>query len=103
MVEHGALVAKSLEVGTENPVGLFGTYSTYLSYNFFGGGAFLIPIFLFWLTYLALRSAKRFVGTRLFVMMLALASLSGLLAMQKPEPPRRMTRLQPRPLFDPSN
>jgi S-DNA-T family DNA segregation ATPase FtsK/SpoIIIE len=34
------------------------------------------------MTYLAIRSAKRFVGTRVFVMCLSIAALSGLLAMQ---------------------
>ncbi len=82
VVENGALAAKSLKVGKENLVGPFGSYSTYWAYDLFGGGAWLLPIFLFWLTYLALRSAKRFAGTRLFVMFLAIASLSGLFAMQ---------------------
>src|SRR5471032_1698321 len=82
VVENGALAAKSLQVGKENLVGPFGSYSTYWAYDIFGGGAWLIPIFLLWLTYLALRSAKRFVGTRIFVMFLAIVSLSGLLAMQ---------------------
>jgi S-DNA-T family DNA segregation ATPase FtsK/SpoIIIE len=82
VVENGALAAKTLKLGKENLVGPFGSYSTYWAYDLFGGGAWLIPIFLFWLTYLALRAAKRFAGTRLFVMFLAIASLSGLFAMQ---------------------
>ncbi len=82
VVENGALAAKSLQVGKENLVGPFGAYSTYWAYDIFGGGAWLIPVFLFWLTYLALRSAKRFVGTRIFVMFLAIVSAAGLLAMQ---------------------
>ncbi len=82
VVENGALAAKSLAVAKDNLVGPFGSYSTYWAYDIFGGGAWLIPIFLFWLTYLALRSVKRFVGTRIFVMFLAIVSLSGLLSMQ---------------------
>jgi S-DNA-T family DNA segregation ATPase FtsK/SpoIIIE len=82
VVENGALAAKSLPVGKENLVGPFGAYSTYWSYEILGGGAWLIPVFLFWMTYLALRSAKRFVGTRVFVMFLSVTSLAGLLAMQ---------------------
>ena len=82
VVENGVRVTKPLVVAKENLVGPFGSYSTYWTYDIFGGGGWLIPFFLFWLTYLAIRSAKRFVGTRIFVMFLSIASLSGLLAMQ---------------------
>jgi S-DNA-T family DNA segregation ATPase FtsK/SpoIIIE len=82
VVENGKHVTKPLVIAKDNLVGPFGSYSTYWTYDLFGGGGWLIPFFLFWLTYLAVRSAKRFVGTRIFVMMLAIASLSGLLAMQ---------------------
>jgi S-DNA-T family DNA segregation ATPase FtsK/SpoIIIE len=82
VVENGARVTKPLVVAKENLVGPFGSHSTYWTYDIFGGGGWLIPVFLFWLAYLAVRSAKRFVGTRIFVMVLAIASLSGLLAMQ---------------------
>ncbi len=82
VVENGVRVTKPLVVAKENLVGPFGSYSTYWTYDIFGGGGWLIPFFLFWLTYLAIRSAKRFVGTRIFVMVLSIASLSGLLAMQ---------------------
>ena len=82
VVEHGRQISKPLHLGKENLVGRFGVDSTYWSYDLFGGAAWLIPVFLFWLTYLALRSAKRLAGTRLVVMVLSLGALAGLLAMQ---------------------
>jgi S-DNA-T family DNA segregation ATPase FtsK/SpoIIIE len=82
VVENGAVVSKTFHTANENPLGPFGVYSSYYSYVLFGGSAWLIPIFLVWLTYLALRSVRRLAGTRLVVMLLSIIALSGLLAMQ---------------------
>ena len=65
-----------------NAVGPFGSYSTHFSYIAFGGATWLIPIYLFWLTYLAIRSTRRFAGTRMAVMLLSVFACAGLWAMQ---------------------
>lgn len=82
VVEGNTLAVKQLKVVEENLVGSFGAYSTYFSYRLFGGGAWLVPIYLFWLTYLAFRSTRRFAGTRMAVMLLSILSCAGLWAMQ---------------------
>ncbi len=82
VVENGALAVKALKVAPENLVGPFGVYSTYWSYAIFGGATWLFPAYLFWLTYLALRSTRRFAGTRMAVMLLSILACAGLWAMQ---------------------
>ena len=80
--ENGAVVAKALPVVKENLIGPFGVYSTYWSYAIVGGAAWLIPIYLFWLTYLAIRATRRFAGTRIAVMATSVLACAGLWAMQ---------------------
>ncbi|MFA5265964.1 MAG: DNA translocase FtsK 4TM domain-containing protein, partial [Opitutaceae bacterium] len=69
-------------IAPENLVGPFGVYSTYWSYAIFGGATWLIPAYLFWLTYLAVRSTRRFAGTRMVVMLLSILACAGLWSMQ---------------------
>ena len=76
------VAVQSLSVTKENLVGPFGVYSTYWSYTILGAAAGLIPVFLLFQTYLALRSTRRFVNTRVAVMALALGTGAGILAMQ---------------------
>lgn len=82
VVENGAMAVKSLKVVDENLVGSFGVYTTYYSYSIVGGAAWLIPAYLFWLSYLALRSSRRFAGTRIIVMVFSILSCAGLWEMQ---------------------
>jgi len=82
VVEHGAVATKSMQAVSRNLVGYFGVYSTYWSYALFGGGAWLIPVFLSWLSYLGLRATRRFALTRLMVMLLCTTTLAGLFAWQ---------------------
>jgi S-DNA-T family DNA segregation ATPase FtsK/SpoIIIE len=82
VVEHGAVATKSMQAVSRNLVGYFGVYSTYWSYALFGGGAWLIPVFLSWLSYLGLRATRRFAVTRVMVMLLCTTTLAGLFAWQ---------------------
>ncbi len=82
VVENGQVAIKSIQVVKENLVGPFGVYSTYWSYSIFGGGAWLIPIYLFWLSYLSLRASRRLAGTRIVMTVVSVLSCAGLWAMQ---------------------
>ena len=64
-----------------NLVGRFGVVVSWYSFSLFGGAAWLIPAFLAWLAYLMLRGIRRFVLGRLAVMIVAVLTGSGLLAM----------------------
>ncbi|HVU16055.1 MAG TPA: DNA translocase FtsK [Candidatus Didemnitutus sp.] len=65
-----------------NAVGILGAEYSARSYWLMGAATWLIPVFLFWMTYLSLRSARRLVGTRILAMLVCIVSLSSLLAMQ---------------------
>jgi S-DNA-T family DNA segregation ATPase FtsK/SpoIIIE len=49
-----------------------------------GASTFLVPIFLFWMLYVAIRKARRLAGPRFAAMAVAIVSLSAGLAMFKP-------------------
>jgi S-DNA-T family DNA segregation ATPase FtsK/SpoIIIE len=66
----------------KNLVGIFGSEYSWWSYHLLGVSTWLIPVFLFWMTYIYLRSARRLAGTRFIAMLCCLASLSALMAMQ---------------------
>src|SRR6187402_1878098 len=65
-----------------NLVGVVGAESSWGSYYLIGASTWLIPVFLFWMTYIYLRSARSLTGTRIFAMACCIISLSPLLAMQ---------------------
>jgi S-DNA-T family DNA segregation ATPase FtsK/SpoIIIE len=65
-----------------NLAGWAGADYCFLSYHALGISTWLVPIFLFWMTFIHLRSARRLVGTRVIAMVLCTISLSGLAAMQ---------------------
>ena len=46
-----------------------------------GLSTWIIPIFLLWFSWVAVRNARRFVFTRVFAMVLCIATASGLAAM----------------------
>ncbi len=66
-----------------NLVGVIGAEFSWWSFHLIGASTWLIPIFLFWMTYIYLRSARSLTGTRIFAMACCIASLSPLLAMQE--------------------
>jgi len=66
-----------------NLVGVIGAEFSWWSYHVIGVSTWLFPVFLFWMTYIYLRSARSLAGTRLFAMACCILSLSPLLAMQE--------------------
>ena len=66
-----------------NLVGVIGAEFSWWSYHLIGASTWLFPVFLFWMTYIYLRSARSLAGTRLFAMACCVASLSPLVAMQE--------------------
>ncbi len=64
-----------------NAVGLFGAYTTFWSYWWFGVGAWLIPAFLYWMAYVALRNVRQLATARWIAMFFCLLSGAGLAAM----------------------
>ncbi|MEN9842153.1 MAG: hypothetical protein RL376_1953, partial [Verrucomicrobiota bacterium] len=61
-----------------NAVGLVGAYLTFYLLYWFGVGAWLVPAFLGWMTYVALRNVRQLVFTRAFAVFLCLLSGAGL-------------------------
>jgi len=66
-----------------NLVGVIGAEFSWWSYHLIGASTWLFPVFLFWMTYIYLRSARSLAGTRLFAMACCIFSLSPLVAMQE--------------------
>ncbi|TAG29105.1 MAG: DNA translocase FtsK, partial [Verrucomicrobia bacterium] len=64
-----------------NLVGLFGASSTMLFLSWLGIATWLIPGFLFWMTYVALRDVRQLVAARIIAMVFCLVSGAGLAAM----------------------
>jgi len=64
-----------------NKVGLFGAEVSWWSLHVVGISAWLIPAFLLWMSYIAVRNARRLANTRVVAMVLCIISLSGLAAM----------------------
>ena len=65
-----------------NLVGLFGAYYSAYSYYVLGASTWLIPIFLFWMTYIYLRSAQKNASARFVAMVFCIVALSALVTMQ---------------------
>lgn len=64
-----------------NLVGDFGASSGYWSFYLIGLAAWLLPVFLFWLSYVSLRNARRLAATRLIAMGACIATFAGLCSM----------------------
>ena len=71
----------STHVTDHNAVGLIGASVTFYLLSWFGISAWLVPAFLGWLTYVALRSVRQLVATRGLAILLCLFAGSGLAAM----------------------
>jgi len=67
---------------TANLVGVFGAEYSWWSYHLIGAATWLVPIFLFWMTYISLRSARSLAGTRIVAMIACIGSLAALASMQ---------------------
>ena len=65
----------------KNIVGYFGVEASYAAFSSFGLAAWLVPVFLFWLFYLALRHPRQLSMPRLSAMLICLVAASGLAAM----------------------
>ena len=64
-----------------NLVGSTGSEFTWWSLHLIGVSIWLLPPFLFWMTYLGLRNAKQFAATRVLAMVVCVISASSLAAM----------------------
>ncbi|CAM2927747.1 FtsK/SpoIIIE family DNA translocase [Rariglobus hedericola] len=64
-----------------NLVGSVGAEFTWWSIHTIGVSIWLLPPFLFWMTYLALRNAKQFAATRVIAMVICVVSASALASM----------------------
>lgn len=64
-----------------NLVGSLGAEFTWWALHLIGVSIWLLPPFLFWMTYLGLRSAKQFAATRMLAMVACLVTASSLAAM----------------------
>ncbi len=64
-----------------NMAGGWGANTAWVAFMTFGAAAWWIPIFLFRAVYLAIRLSKQLTTTRYIMMLLALVSFSGLMAM----------------------
>jgi S-DNA-T family DNA segregation ATPase FtsK/SpoIIIE len=64
-----------------NPVGIIGAECTWWSLNLIGISTWLFPLFLFWMSFVALRNAKQLAGTRVVAMVVCIATGSALAAM----------------------
>jgi S-DNA-T family DNA segregation ATPase FtsK/SpoIIIE len=65
----------------KNCVGWLGADTVYLLFSAIGRSAWLIPLALLWMCFVAIRNSRHLVGTRITAMVFALVSMSGLLAM----------------------
>ena len=63
-----------------NIVGEFGATVSRIAYSSIGWAAWLVPVFLFWLFYLSLRSARRLTLSRVIAMLACIGAGSGLLS-----------------------
>jgi S-DNA-T family DNA segregation ATPase FtsK/SpoIIIE len=64
-----------------NAVGLFGSYTTFWSYWWLGVAAWLLPAFLFWMTYVALRNVRQLAAARWIAIFFCVLSGAGLAGM----------------------
>ncbi len=66
-----------------NLVGVIGAEFSWWANHLIGVSVWLLPIFLLWMTYIYLRSARSLATTRLIAMVCCVVSSSGLVAMQE--------------------
>jgi len=66
-----------------NLVGVIGAEFSWWAYDLLGISTWLIPVFLLWMTYIYLRSARSLAGTRFIAMLCCIISLAALAPMQE--------------------
>ena len=66
-----------------NLVGVIGAEFSWWAYHLMGAATWLLPVFMLWMTYIYLRSARSLATTRLVAMFCCLVSFSALVAMQE--------------------
>ncbi len=82
-VVNGELKQFAVNAGAQpNLVGVVGAEFAWGSYYLLGVSTWLFPVFLLWMTYIYLRSARSLVGTRLIAMVCCVISLAALAPMQ---------------------
>jgi DNA segregation ATPase FtsK/SpoIIIE, S-DNA-T family len=69
----------------KNPVGWIGAETVWAALTTAGASAWLLPIFLFWIVYLAVRNARHLTTSRYLAMLFAVISLAALAAMFRDE------------------
>jgi DNA segregation ATPase FtsK/SpoIIIE, S-DNA-T family len=80
---NGVMQPVPIKTGAQpNLVGVVGAELSWGSYYLLGVSTWLIPIFLLWMTYIYLRSARSLTGTRFLAMACCVLSLSSLAPMQ---------------------
>src|SRR5689334_10085711 len=62
----------------KNPAGIFGANTVSGLLRTFGVSTWLVPVFLFWMLYVSVRSSKHLTGTRTIAIIVATIALSGL-------------------------
>ena len=65
----------------KNPMGWIGAESIYVLLFSLGASTWLIPVFLGWIVYLAIKAGRHLTGTRIVTMVIAIAAFSGLWSM----------------------
>ncbi|HEY9247941.1 MAG TPA: DNA translocase FtsK 4TM domain-containing protein, partial [Rariglobus sp.] len=65
----------------QNPVGIVGAETSWWLLHLIGVSVWLIPLFLFWMTYLALRNTKQLASTRVIAFLICILSAAILSAM----------------------
>jgi DNA segregation ATPase FtsK/SpoIIIE, S-DNA-T family len=71
----------STNAAARNMMGWVGANTVWVLLVVFGASTWLVPVFFFWMLYLAVRNARRLTGARLIAMVVALIALSTLTAM----------------------
>ena len=66
-----------------NLVGVIGAEFSWWAYHLLGVSTWLLPVYLSWMTYIYLRSARSLASTRLIAMFCCVVAFSALLAMQE--------------------
>ena len=76
---------QSVQFGTHptgrNLVGKFGAEVAWWSLHLIGISTWLLPVFFLWMSYIAVRNARRLVLTRIIAMLVCIADFSGLAGM----------------------
>jgi DNA segregation ATPase FtsK/SpoIIIE, S-DNA-T family len=79
--EQSRQTGTNYRLAEPNLVGSLGSEFTWWALHVIGVSIWLLPPFLFWMTYLGLRNAKQFAATRVFAMIVCVITASSLAAM----------------------